>query len=82
VKYGEFLNANFTKETSFNFLEYSQIPGNYYRPDIEDGFTALVTPWPDCGHMWITKTKDTGLCFNNGCVVETPEPREYLANNG
>lgn len=82
VKFGEFLNETFKDETSFNLFEYSQIPGNFYRPDIEDGYVELVTPYPDCGHMWITKNRDTGLCFNNGCVVEDNGPREFLASNG
>ena len=82
VKFGEFLNETFKDETSFNFLEYSQIPGNYYRPDIPYGFVELVTPYPDCGHMWITKSRETGLCFNNGCVVEDNGPREFISSNG
>ena len=32
--------------------------------------------------MWVTKS-DTGLlCFNDGCVVSTPNSREFAANNG
>jgi uncharacterized surface protein with fasciclin (FAS1) repeats len=81
VKYGEFMNKSFAAETTHNFLEYMQIPGNYYRLDIPDLFVELVTPYPDCGHMWITK-QDGELCFNNGCVIATPDPREFLASNG
>jgi hypothetical protein len=59
-----------------------QIPGNYYRPDLPNSYVELVTPHPNCGHMWITKSKDGELCFNNGCVIATPEPREFFASNG
>jgi uncharacterized surface protein with fasciclin (FAS1) repeats len=82
VKYGEFMNASFAKETTRNFLEYMQIPGNYYRPDLPNSFVELVTPYPDCGHMWITKSQDGELCFNNGCVIATPDIREFFASNG
>lgn len=78
---GEFLNETFRAETIENFLQYSQIAKNYYRADMEDNYEELVTPVPGCGHMWITK-KDGRLCFNNGCVISTPDPREFLASNG
>lgn len=78
---GEFLNDTFKNETIRNFIEYSMIPKNYYNEDIKDGFMELTVPVPQCGHMWVTKTAGI-LCFNNGCVVETPAPREYLASNG
>jgi hypothetical protein len=78
---GEFLNATFKAETIRNFIQYSIIPKNYYLEDMEEGFAELTVPLPKCGHMWVTK-RDGRLCFNNGCVVETPDPRQYLASNG
>lgn len=78
---GEFLNASYTTETTRNLIQYSLIPKNYYREDMENGFAELTVPLPGCGHMWVTKMDDK-LCFNNGCVVDEPEPREYLASNG
>ena len=78
---GEFLNATFQNETIHNFIQYSMIPKNYYSPDIPNGFEELTIPIPNCGHMWVTKREGV-LCFNNGCVVETPDPREFLASNG
>jgi uncharacterized surface protein with fasciclin (FAS1) repeats len=81
VIYGEFLNDTYKNETIHNFIQYSMIPKNYYLTDIPNGFSELTVPVPQCGHMWVTK-KDNVLCFNNGCVVETPDPREYIASNG
>jgi uncharacterized surface protein with fasciclin (FAS1) repeats len=81
VKYGEFLNSTFKNETIRNFIEYSMIPKNYYLTDLPNGFMELTVPIPNCGHMWVTKNEDV-LCFNNGCVVATPDPREYIAANG
>jgi uncharacterized surface protein with fasciclin (FAS1) repeats len=78
---GEFLNITNRNETIHDFIRYSMIPKNYYSADIPNGFMELTIPVPNCGHMWVTK-KDDLLCFNNGCVVETPDPREYLASNG
>ena len=78
---GEFLNETFKSETIHNFLQYSMIPKNYYSPDIPNGFMELTIPLANCGHMWVTKRDDV-LCFNNGCVVETPDPREFVASNG
>jgi hypothetical protein len=81
VTYGEFLNETFQAETIRNFIQYSIIPKNYYLDDMAEGFAELTVPLPKCGHMWVTK-RDGRLCFNNGCVVETPDPRQYLASNG
>jgi uncharacterized surface protein with fasciclin (FAS1) repeats len=81
VTYGEFLNETFREETRHNFIEYNLIPKNYYYDDIPDGFTDLTVPVNQCGHMWVTKNNGQ-LCFNNGCVVETPELRTFLASNG
>lgn len=81
VTWGEFLNSSFTEETTRNFIEYSMIPKNYYREDIPNGFMELTVPKPNCGHMWVTKRNDQ-LCFNDGCVVATPNPREFVASNG
>jgi uncharacterized surface protein with fasciclin (FAS1) repeats len=78
---GEFLNASYTNETIRNLIEYSLIPKNYYLTDIPNGFSELTIPVPNCGHMWINKRDDL-LCFNNGCVVATPDPREFIASNG
>jgi uncharacterized surface protein with fasciclin (FAS1) repeats len=78
---GEFLNETFKTETQRNFIEYSLIPKLYYNEDIEEGFTELTVPLPQCGHMWVTK-RSGNLCFNNGCVVQDPDPREYIASNG
>ena len=81
VIHGEFLNASNKEQTIHDFIEYSMIPKNYYSPDIPNGFVELTIPLPNCGHMWVTKREGV-LCFNNGCVVETPDPREFLASNG
>jgi len=83
VIFGEFLNASYTTETVHNFLEYSLIPRNYYNDDIDgkQWFVELTVPVANCGHMWVTK-KDGNLCFNNGCVVDEPQLREYSAMNG
>ena len=78
---GEFLNETYKEITTRNFIEYSLIPKNYYSPDIPNGFMELTIPTSNCGHMWVTK-RDGLLCFNNGCVVETPDPREFVASNG
>jgi uncharacterized surface protein with fasciclin (FAS1) repeats len=81
VKYGELLNESFTDETLHNFVEYQLIPRNLYLDLIPNGFQELVTPVAGCGHMWVTKSSGR-LCFNDGCVVSTPDPRWYLSSNG
>ena len=81
VIHGEFLNETFREQTKHNFIQYSMIPKNYYSPDIPNGFMELTIPISNCGHMWVTKREGV-LCFNNGCVVETPDPREFVAANG
>jgi uncharacterized surface protein with fasciclin (FAS1) repeats len=78
---GEFLNKTNKAETLKDFIEYSMIPKNYYNDDILDGFMDLIVPDPNCGHMWVTKNQGK-LCFNNGCVVASPNQREYIASNG
>jgi uncharacterized surface protein with fasciclin (FAS1) repeats len=78
---GEFLNVSNKDATIRDFIQYSMIPKNYYSPDIPNGFMELTIPIANCGHMWITKREGL-LCFNNGCVVETPDPREFVASNG
>lgn len=78
---GEFLNETNKIETIHNLIDFSTVPKNYYNEDIVNNFEELTLPLPNCGHMWVTKN-DGMLCFNNGCVVETPDPREYIASNG
>lgn len=78
---GEFLNATYKAKTLKTFIDYSMIPKNYYGEDIYDGFMELIVPTSKCGHMWVTKNQGQ-LCFNDGCVVTDPDPREYLAGNG
>ena len=83
VIFGEFLNETYKEETIHNFIEYNLIPKNYYSEDIpnDNKFVELTVPIANCGHMWVTK-RDGKLCFNNGCVVDDPEWREYSASNG
>jgi len=83
VVLGEFLNETFKEETMRNFIKYNMLPKNYYYDDIpnDNKFVELIEPIANCGHMWVTK-RDGKLCFNNGCVVETPDRREYSAANG
>jgi len=80
---GEFLNETYKEETIHNFIEYSMVPKNYYNEDIPDDnkFVELTVPMANCGHMWVTK-RNGQLCFNNGCVVDEPEFREFSASNG
>jgi hypothetical protein len=80
--HGEFLNPDFAEETFHNFLQYNIIPQNIYEENLQKGMAELTTPVADCGHMWITYSKQGELCFNNGCVVQTQETRQYLASNG
>ena len=74
--------ATFKNETIYNFLEYSLLPKNYYRTDIPDMYQGLVMPIHNCAHMWVTKGAHQRLCFNDGCQVATPHPREFLSSNG
>jgi uncharacterized surface protein with fasciclin (FAS1) repeats len=81
VKNGEFMNASFKNETIAELIEYNILPRMYYREDIPDGYEELVFASNPCAHMWITK-RDGRVCFNNGCQVETPDPRGIMASNG
>lgn len=81
VKYGEFLNESRIEETINQFILSSMFPQNYYAEDIVDNYQELVMPVSECSHVWITKT-DGKLCFNDGCQVLAPEPRDFFASNG
>lgn len=82
IKNGEFLNASWKNRTISDFLEYTVIDQNFYNADIPGGYQDLVMATNNCSHMWVTKSNAGKLCFNDGCVVATPESREYTANNG
>ena len=79
---GEFLNETWKERTVTDFLEYTLIDRNYYNPDIPDRYQELIRATNNCSDMWVTKSVTGKLCFNDGCVVATPDSREYLANNG
>jgi len=79
---GEFLNETWIDRTVHDFLEYTLINRNYYNPDIPDRYQELIRSTNDCSDMWVTKSATGKLCFNDGCVVATPDSREYLASNG
>lgn len=81
VKENELMNASFAEQSLHNFVEYQLIPKNYYYPDIEKNFEQLVMPINKCSHIWITNRFGT-LCFNDACIVSTPDPRWFLASNG
>ena len=81
VKFGEMMNETFKEETLDMFLRYSMLTKPYYNSDIPDPYEELTFGVNDCAHMWITK-RDDNLCFNDACVVKTPDEREFLANNG
>jgi uncharacterized surface protein with fasciclin (FAS1) repeats len=82
IKFGEFLNETWTNRTVHDFLEYTLINRNYYNRDIPDRYQELIMATNGCSHMWVTKSRTGTLCFNDACVVATPNSREYLANNG
>ena len=82
IKTGEFLNETWKDRTIHDFLEYTLIDQNYYNNDIPNNYQELIMATNNCSHMWVTKSATGKLCFNDGCVVETPDSREYLANNG
>jgi uncharacterized surface protein with fasciclin (FAS1) repeats len=81
VKENELMNASFAEQSLHNFVEYQLIPHNYYLPDIEENFEQLVMPINKCSHIWITNRVGK-LCFNDACIVRTPDPRWFLASNG
>ena len=84
IKFGEFLNETWKNRTISDFLEYTLIPErNFYNADIPNRYQELIMGGADeCSHMWVTKSEKGKLCFNDGCVVDEPVSREYLANNG
>ena len=82
IKFGEFLNGTNKDETKFNLIEYSLPHHNFYRRDLPRGHEEWIMSPNNCSHMLVTKSPAGTLCFNNGCVVSTPAPREWLANNG
>lgn len=82
IKKGEFLNETWKNRTVTDFLEYTLIDRNYYNRDIPNRYQELIRATNNCSDMWVTKSITGNLCFNDGCVVETPDSREYLANNG
>ena len=81
VKTGELLNETRKDETIRDFLEYSLLDQNFVLEDIPNGYVELVRPVAGCAHMFVTK-RNGQLCFNDGCVVATPDPRTYLSSNG
>lgn len=82
IKHGEFLNETWTERTITDFLEYTIIDRLYYNRDIPDTYQELIRATNNCSDMWVTKSATGKLCFNDGCVVATPDSREYLASNG
>eukprot|EP00522_Entomoneis_paludosa_P014952 CAMPEP_0172453626 /NCGR_PEP_ID=MMETSP1065-20121228/10853_1 /TAXON_ID=265537 /ORGANISM="Amphiprora paludosa, Strain CCMP125" /LENGTH=731 /DNA_ID=CAMNT_0013205811 /DNA_START=128 /DNA_END=2323 /DNA_ORIENTATION=- len=82
IKFGEFLNESFKEETKYNLIEYSLIHKNYYRQDMADHYMEWIMAANGCSHVLVTKSDTGRLCFNDGCQVATPKPREFLANNG
>lgn len=82
IKTGEFLNETWKNRTVHDFLEYTLIDRNYYNPDIPDRYQELIRASNNCSDMWVTKSVTGKLCFNDGCVVKTPDHRQYLASNG
>lgn len=82
IKFGEFLNETYKKETVYNLIEYSLPHKNFYRADLPPGHVEWIMSPNNCSHMLVTVSEAGTLCFNDGCVVEDPKPREWLANNG
>lgn len=82
IKFGEFLNASYTQETTQNLIQYSLPHQNFYRRDLPRGYVEWIMSPNNCSHMVVTVSESGTLCFNDGCVVSTPKPREWLANNG
>jgi uncharacterized surface protein with fasciclin (FAS1) repeats len=78
---GEFLNETRKQQTIDDLLRYSLLPKAVYNDDLPNQYEELTFPLSDCGHMWITK-RDDRLCFNDGCVVATPDKRQFHARNG
>lgn len=78
----ELLNASRINDTITQFIEYNLLGKNYYYDEIEYGFEELTAPINNCANMWITKSKAHSLCFNDACVVATPDVRTFLASNG
>lgn len=81
VKENELMNVSFAEQSLHNFIEYQLIPHNYYYPDIPTNFEQLVMPINRCSHIWVTN-RFGKVCFNDACMVSTPDPRWYLASNG
>mmetsp|Transcript_1548 Transcript_1548/g.3358 ORF Transcript_1548/g.3358 Transcript_1548/m.3358 type:complete len:740 (-) Transcript_1548:97-2316(-) len=82
IKFGEFLNASFTDETIHNLIEYSLIHKNYYRKDMPDHYMEWIMSANGCSHILVTTGATGRLCFNDGCQVATPKPREFISSNG
>ena len=82
IKYSEFLNETWKDRTIHDFLEYTLIDGLYYNIDIPNRHFELIRAANNCSDMWVSKSASGKLCFNDGCVVETPDSREYFASNG
>ena len=82
IKFGEFLNASHREETIHDLIQYSLIHKNYYRRKIPDHYIEWVMSANGCSHILVSKSSTGRLCFNDGCQVSTPQPREFLANNG
>lgn len=82
IKENEFMNASWKNRTIHDFLEYTLIDHNYYNRDIPNRYQELIRARHNCSDMWVTKSVSGKLCFNDGCVVATPDNREYYANNG
>jgi uncharacterized surface protein with fasciclin (FAS1) repeats len=78
----ELLNASRVKDTITEYLEYSLLPGNFYLENFYLGYEELVMPINKCAHMWVTSSKARGICFNDACMVHTPDARYFLASNG
>jgi len=82
IKFGEFLNASNREQTVHDMIEYSLIHKNYYRIDLPDHYIEWVMASNGCSHILVSKSSTGRLCFNDGCQVADPKPREFLANNG
>ncbi|KAL7577256.1 hypothetical protein ACA910_003577 [Epithemia clementina (nom. ined.)] len=82
IKFGEFLNASNRDETIHNLIQYSLPHKNYYLDDVPNGYEEWILSPNNCSHMLVTKSKAGDLCFNDACVVESPQARQFLANNG
>lgn len=83
------MQTAYRNETLRQVIQAAILPQNYYWSTTVPSQTQYVAELtqsvsPDCGNVWITKQKDTKLCFNNACVMEsdTGEPMTTMTQTG